>query len=129
MRAAGNRAALEYADAIAAGRAGRADEAAAGFAAADAAIAQLPWWNRLLRLLALEAAVVDRWGDPVPALRADLAAHEAAGEENFARTCRDVLRAAGAPTRRRRAGRSRPPCELAASPRVRRKCSRSSSPG
>ena len=36
----------------------------------------------------------------MPALRADLAAHEAAGAENLARTCRDLLRKAGAPTRR-----------------------------
>src|SRR5689334_9425758 len=32
---------------------------------------------------------------------ADLAAHEAAGAEGLARTCRDLLRTAGAPTRRR----------------------------
>src|SRR5690349_6104857 len=101
LMAAGNRTALEYADAIAAGRAGHADEAAARFAAADAALAHLPWWNRLLRLFALEGAVLDGWGDPVPALRADLAAHEAAGAEGLARTCRDLLRTAGAPTRRR----------------------------
>ena len=67
---------------------------------ADATLAHLPWWNRLLRLFALEGAVVDGWGDPVPALRADLAAHEAAGAESLARTCRDLLRTAGAPTRR-----------------------------
>ena len=101
LSTAGNRAALGYADAIAAGRAGRPDAAVALFAEAGATIARFPWWNRLLRLLALEAAVVDGWDDPVPALRVDLAAHEAAGEENLARTCRDLLRAAGAPTRRR----------------------------
>jgi len=99
--AAHNRAALGYADAIAAGRAGDRDAAAARFAAADASIAHMPWWNRLLRLFALEAAVVDGWGDPVPALRADLAAHEQHGDTALARTCRDLLRAAGAPTRRR----------------------------
>ncbi len=101
LMALGIRAALGYADAIAAGRAGDAEAASARFAEADAAIAHLPWWSRLLRLLALEAAVVDGWGDPVPALRADLAAHEAAGAESLARTCRDLLRTAGAPTRRR----------------------------
>ncbi len=100
LMAKGIQAALGYADAIAAGRAGCASEAVAHFADADAALAHLPWWNRLLRLFALEAAVVDGWGDPVPALRADLAAHEAAGAENLARTCRDLLRKAGAPTRR-----------------------------
>ena len=100
LAAIGNQAALDYADAIAAGRAGRPTDAAALFAAADATLAHLPWWNRLLRLFALEGAVVDGWGDPVPALRADLAAHEAAGAESLARTCRDLLRTAGAPTRR-----------------------------
>jgi len=101
LMATGIRAALEYADAIAAGRAGDEPEAVAHFAAADAALAHLPWWNRLLRLFALEGAVADGWGDPVPALRADLAAHEAVGAADLARTCRDLLRAAGAPTRRR----------------------------
>ena len=100
LMATGIRAALEYADAIAAGRAGDEPEAVAHFAAADAALAHLPWWNRLLRLFALEGAVADGSGDPVPALRADLAAHEAAGAESLARTCRDLLRTAGAPTRR-----------------------------
>jgi DNA-binding CsgD family transcriptional regulator len=96
-----NRCALGYADAIAAGRAGFAQEAADRFAEADAGIARLPWWNRLLRLIALEAAVADGWGEPVPALRADLAVHERNGAERLARTCRNLLRAAGAPTRRR----------------------------
>lgn len=97
-----NQAALDYAEAIAAGRAGRPEQAAARFAAADVAIDRLPWWKRLLRLLALEAAVADGWGDPIPALRVDLTAHEQAGEPELARTCRDLLRAAGAPTRRGR---------------------------
>ncbi|HZG90136.1 MAG TPA: helix-turn-helix transcriptional regulator, partial [Pseudonocardia sp.] len=100
-RAAANRAALAYADAIAIGRAGSPAEAAARFAAAEQLITGLPWWQRLLRLPALEAAVADGWGDPVPALRVDLAAHEQAGQPGWARTCRDLLRAAGAPTRRR----------------------------
>jgi DNA-binding CsgD family transcriptional regulator len=96
-----NAAALGYAEAIAAGRSGRRDAAVAHFAEADESIAHLSWWNRLLRLLALEAAVTDGWGDPVPALRADLATHEQTGDQQLARTCRDLLRAAGAPTRRR----------------------------
>lgn len=98
-----NRAALVYADAMAAGRAGRAAEADALVAAAAAELADWPWWHRLLRTIVLEAAVRDGWGDPVPALRADLAVHEQgddAGSRALARTCRDLLRAAGAPTRR-----------------------------
>jgi DNA-binding CsgD family transcriptional regulator len=113
VRSAANRVGLTYADAVAAGRAGRADEAVALFTEADAALARLPWWNRLLRSLALEAAVADGWGDPVPHLRVDLAEHERAGEEALARTCRDLLRRAGAPTRRGR-GSTRVPPELRA---------------
>ncbi|HKS52017.1 MAG TPA: AAA family ATPase [Pseudonocardiaceae bacterium] len=102
MIAVSNQAALHYAEAIAHGRAGHPAEAAAQFAAADALLGRFPWWQRLLRLLALEAALTDGWGNPVPALRADLAAHEQVGDAGLARTCRDLLRAAGAPTRRGR---------------------------
>ncbi|WP_433336857.1 ATP-binding protein [Spirillospora sp. CA-294931] len=103
-----NRGALHYADAVAAGREGR-PEAAALFAAGDRALVHHPWWRRLCRLLALEAAVTCGWGDPVPELRADLAAYERTGEEAFARTARDLLRRAGAPARRGRGLTSVPP--------------------
>ncbi|MGH3774965.1 MAG: response regulator transcription factor [Pseudonocardiaceae bacterium] len=49
------------------------------------------------------------WGDPVPALRADLAAFDLDGEHLLARTCRDLLRQAGAPTRRGRGSTPVPP--------------------
>ena len=76
-----NRAALDYADAVAAGRAGQADKAAALVAAAEDALTPLPWLRRTLRLLALESSVTEGWGDPVPLLRASLAEHEAHAEE------------------------------------------------
>ncbi|PVZ11969.1 ATP-binding protein [Actinomycetospora cinnamomea] len=98
-----NRGALTYADAVAAGRAGRGAEAAALADRAAHDLEHVPWWHRLLRTVVLDAAVRDGWGDPVPALRADLAVHERgddAGARALARTCRDLLRAAGAPTRR-----------------------------
>jgi DNA-binding CsgD family transcriptional regulator len=97
-----NRAALTFAEAVAAGRAGRPQEAGTLFAEAEAELAGQPWLRRVLRLLALESAVGDGWGDPVPLLRAALAEHERFGEEASARTCRDLLRRAGAPTRRGR---------------------------
>ncbi|MBO3748376.1 AAA family ATPase [Streptosporangiaceae bacterium NEAU-GS5] len=97
-----NLAGLWYADAVAEGRAGRSGQAAALFADADRALAEFPWWRRLLRLIALEAAIADGWGDPVRALRADLEAHVHIGETHLARVCRDLLRGAGAPTRRGR---------------------------
>ena len=99
-----NRGAAAWADAVTAGRAGRHDEAVALFTDGDAALAGLPWWRRLLRTVVLDRAVADGWGDPVPLLRADLAVHEHAGHVPLARTCRDLLRRAGAPTPRTRAG-------------------------
>jgi DNA-binding CsgD family transcriptional regulator len=104
-----NRAALAYADAVAAGRAGRTRAASDLMVAADALIAARPWWGRLLRLTAMESAVADGWGDPVPALRADLTVFERTGEHQLARTARDLLRQAGAPTRRGRGSAQVPP--------------------
>jgi DNA-binding NarL/FixJ family response regulator len=106
-----NRGALQYADAVAAGRAGRHGDAEALFSAADQSLAGQHWWRRLLRLLALEAAVAGGWGEPVAALRADLEAFERNGDERLARTCRDLLRRAGVPTRRGR-GRAAVPAYL-----------------
>jgi DNA-binding CsgD family transcriptional regulator len=99
-----NRGGLRYAEAVAAGRDGRHGEAQALFSSADQTLAEQGWWRRLLRLLALEAAVADGWGQPVAALRADLEAFERTGDEQLARICRDLLRHAGAPTRRGRGG-------------------------
>jgi DNA-binding CsgD family transcriptional regulator len=106
-----NRGALQYADAVAAGGAGRHGDAQALFDAADQTLAGQHWWRRLLRLLALEAAIADGWGDPVAALRVDLEAFERTGDQHFARTCRDLLRRAGVPTRRGR-GRTPVPAHL-----------------
>jgi DNA-binding CsgD family transcriptional regulator len=97
-----NRGALHYAEAIAAGRAGRPEEARALFDRGEADLACVAWLHRLFRLLVLEAAVADGWGDPVPLLRRDLDEHERAGDHQLARTCRDLLARAGAPTRRGR---------------------------
>jgi DNA-binding CsgD family transcriptional regulator len=104
-----NRAALGYADAVVAGRAGQTREAASQVAGAEAALAALPWLRRTLRLVALESAVTEGWGDPVPLLRASLAEHEAHAEEPAARTARDLLRRAGVPTRRGRGASAVPP--------------------
>jgi DNA-binding CsgD family transcriptional regulator len=95
------RASLDYADAVVAGRSGRTADAIAHLRAGDAALAARPWWRRLLRLVVLGCAVTDGWGDPVTELRADLAAHREAGDAHLERACHDLLRRAGAPTRRR----------------------------
>ena len=101
---AANRGAFAWADAVAHGGAGRPAEAAALLARGAADLAGVPWWRRLLHTIVLERAVLDGWGDPVPTLRADLAAHERAGDVPLARTCRDLLRRAGAPAGRTAAG-------------------------
>jgi len=97
-----NRGAVGYADAIAAGREGRPVDAAELFAQADQMLARTHWWRRLLRTVVLDAAVRDGWGDPIPELRNDLAVFERDDEHGLARICRDLLRLAGAPTRRGR---------------------------
>ncbi|HEY5783726.1 MAG TPA: AAA family ATPase [Nakamurella sp.] len=104
-----HRAALAYADAVVAGRAGDADRAGERLAEADRLVADRPYWRRLLRLLTFESAVLDGWGDPVPALRADLHIHQEHGDDQLARTCRDLLRRAGAETRRGRGDTPVPP--------------------
>jgi DNA-binding CsgD family transcriptional regulator len=104
-----NTAALRYADAVTAGRAGRAAEAATALNEAEDLAAATPWVRRLFRTVALDSAVLDGWGNPVPLLRASLVEHEQAGEEALARVVRDMLRRAGAPTRRGRGDSPVPP--------------------
>ncbi len=103
-----NTGALRLAEAVVAGREGRADDAAALVVDGEEQMAGADWWTRLLRLLVLEAALADGWGDPVPLLRADLTAFEAAGDKELARTCRELLRRGGVTVRRGR-GESRVP--------------------
>ena len=104
-----NAGALHYADAVAAGRQGDRAGAEQAYAMGEEALTPVPWWHRFLRLFTLECAVADGWGDPVPQLRADLTAFEAYGNEKLARFCRDLLRRAGAPTRRGRGDSTVPP--------------------
>jgi hypothetical protein len=59
-----NRAYLEYAEAVAVGRAGAFDEAEAVFAAGDANASHGPWWQQHARRVVAEAALQDGWGDP-----------------------------------------------------------------
>ncbi len=104
-----NQGALAYADAIVAGRRKDADGAVRLFAAGSERLAATPWWARYLRLITLEAAIADAWGDPVPQLRADLAAYETGGDIALGRICRELLRRAGAETRRGRGDSLVPP--------------------
>ena len=104
-----NQGALYYADAIVAGRCGDPTTAEQAFVAGDGLLARVEWWGRFLRLFTLEAAIADGWGTPVPLLRADLTAFEQDGDTQLARICRDLLRRAGAPTRRGRGNSIVPP--------------------
>jgi DNA-binding CsgD family transcriptional regulator len=97
-----NRGLLSYAEAVAAGRAGDAQRATAALDDGERRLSPVPWLRALARVLTLECAVADGWGDPVPLLRLTLSEHEQLGQEGLARTCRDLLRRAGAPTRRGR---------------------------
>jgi ATP/maltotriose-dependent transcriptional regulator MalT len=103
-----NRGLLSYAEAVAAGRAGDAGQATVHLEQGEQALAGVPWLRALARVLTLECAVADGWGDPVPLLRLTLSEHEQLDQEGLARTCRDLLRRAGAPTRRGRGSSSVP---------------------
>ena len=95
-----NAALLGYAEAVAAGRRGRRREADRELAAADRAMAALPWWQHRIRLLVADAAVTDGWGDPIGWAREALPVFAGRGETRLASRCREVLRRAGAPVPR-----------------------------
>jgi len=97
-----NKGALQYADAVAEGRQGHRDRAEEAFAEGEHYLSPVPYWHRLLRLFTCECALRDGWGDPLSQLRIDLVAHERNHDDAQARICRDLLRQAGAPTRRGR---------------------------
>jgi ATP/maltotriose-dependent transcriptional regulator MalT len=108
---------LVVAEAVARGRGGDTEGAAARFAEADAALGRRQGGFRQAwtRLLVAPAALADDWGEPLPWLRETLATFEAKGLDAFARRCRTVLREAGAPVPRRgRGDTALVPPELAA---------------
>ena len=96
---------LGYADAILAGRRGAADQAGAAFAAADAQMGPLvAWYRHFARRICAQAALADGWGDPVGWLREAAAYFAERGDDRLAAACRGLLRRAGAPVPRSRAG-------------------------
>ncbi|MFD2091147.1 ATP-binding protein [Blastococcus deserti] len=94
---AGNRAALAYVEAIAAARAGRADDAGRLFAVGDEAVTGHPYWRHVLHLMMAGAAAEEGFGAPERWLRAALADLEPAGEVALARRCREQMRRLGLP--------------------------------
>ena len=96
---------LGYANAVQAGRQGRTDQAETAFAAADRQMGPLvAWYRQYARRLAAEAALADGWGEPVAWLREAAAYFAARGDDRVAAACRALLRRAGAPVPRHRAG-------------------------
>jgi DNA-binding CsgD family transcriptional regulator len=106
---------LGYAEAVLHGRAGRAAEAGAGFAAADSELGPLvTWYRQYARRLAAEAALAGGWGEPVAWLREAAAFFAARGEQPVAAACRALLRRAGAPVPRPGRGDPAVPANLRA---------------
>ena len=106
---------LGYADAILAGRRGGQGDAEAVFAAADRQMGPLvAWYRQYARRLAAEAALADGWGEPVAWLREAAAYFAARGDDQVAAACRGLLRRAGAPVPRHRAGDGELPGRLRA---------------
>jgi DNA-binding CsgD family transcriptional regulator len=106
---------LVYAGAILAGRDGRRAEAEAAFAAAEAQMGPLvAWYRHYARRVCAQAALADGWGDPVGWLREAAAYFAARGDDRVAAACRRLLRQAGAPVPRSRAGSAPLPGRLQA---------------
>lgn len=110
-----NRAYLAYADAVAAGRAGRTAEAEATFALAEYEITSLEgavWWRHRARRLVAEAALEDGWGEPVPWLQEATIVFAEHGHDRLANSCQSLLRRAGANVPRPGRGDAQVPPEL-----------------
>jgi hypothetical protein len=104
--------ARELAEAVAAGRSGRAAEAAARVAQGDADLAHADWWRQLGRWLLAEAALAGGWGEPVAWLREATATFQANRHRRLAAACRALLGRAGAPVPRRGRGDAEVPPAL-----------------
>ena len=107
---------LGYADAVAAGRRGRADEAETLFAQARSA-APAPGWaaqRHLAERQAAECALADGWGQPAQWLTEAAEVFRRAGHTQVERACRSLLRRAGVPLPRREHGHHAVPPALAA---------------
>ena len=73
-------------------------------AAGDQWFGTFGWHRNTGRRHLAEAALEDGWGDPVGWLREALAFYEHHDDDPLASACRSLLRRAGAPVPRRRAG-------------------------
>jgi DNA-binding CsgD family transcriptional regulator len=107
-----NRHFVELAAAVTLGRAGRTDEAAAAFAAAQETGRVHPTALHLGRWLVADEALAGGWADGVALLRSAEQYFHSIGGDGVAAAARGRLRSAGAPVRQRRAGVDRVPGPL-----------------
>jgi DNA-binding CsgD family transcriptional regulator/tetratricopeptide (TPR) repeat protein len=107
-----NEAALDQSEAIALGRAGRGRDGDAALQRAAERLSQAHWLRCLHARLVAEAAIADRWGDPVGWLRQALPVLESAGHDRVVAACKALLRKAGAPLPRKGRGGSEVPLAL-----------------
>ncbi|MCX6467464.1 MAG: helix-turn-helix transcriptional regulator, partial [Pseudonocardiales bacterium] len=95
-----NRAALHYADAVAAAATGDAGAAAAAFARGDEEVAAQPYYRYLFRALLVPRAGTPGLADPADLLREQLAFLAGRGEDRLEALARGRLRALGHPVPR-----------------------------
>jgi DNA-binding CsgD family transcriptional regulator/tetratricopeptide (TPR) repeat protein len=107
------RAFVAYADAILHGRRGEGAAALASVEEGDEYAKHWTGFRDLGRRLVAEAALRDRWGDPVPWLRELVVRFTDLGFPHVAAACRALLRDAGAPVPRPRVGAPAVPPGLA----------------
>ncbi len=107
-----NRAWLDIADAIVAGRRGDTAVAESCFGRGDAALEPSPWFRHLTQRLVAEPAISDGWGEPASWLRASADFFGRAGHDRLRLACHALLRQAGEPVPRRGRGDSEVPEEL-----------------
>src|SRR6266487_3678939 len=107
-----NEASLDQSEAIALGRAGRARDGEAAAQRGAERLSRAHWLRCLHARLVAEAAIADRWGDPVEWLRQALPVLESAGHDRVVAACKALLRKAGAPVPRKGRGGSEVPTDL-----------------
>jgi len=107
-----NEASIDQSKAIALGRVGRARDGEAAFQRAAERLSRAHWLRCLHARLVAEAAIADRWGDPVGWLRHALPVLESAGHDRVVAACKALLRKAGAPLPRKGRGGSEVPLDL-----------------
>lgn len=105
--------ALQFAEAVAAGRRGQGEEAARLFADADwTQPGPLPWMEAHLRIVVAREAARDGWGEPQTWFRQGLERLVELGQSEGAAACRALMREAGVAVPRRMPGSDRVPAHL-----------------